>query len=182
MNLRGVKESVTAIAPIFGVFLVTHAILLLVAIGSHVPRASGRRGGRARERGRNAVGAGAVRDAELLMRAYSLGGGTYTGIEAVSNGIGIMREPRVQTAKRTMLLMAISLAITASGLLVALPALARRVPSTGKTMNAVLLERVAGDWSLGGSPSGRRSSSSRWSAKGRCCSSRRRRASSTARA
>src|SRR5438874_1156838 len=36
MNLRGVKESVTAIAPIFIVFLVTHAILLLVAIGGHV--------------------------------------------------------------------------------------------------------------------------------------------------
>ena len=51
------------------------------------------------------------------MRAYSLGGGTYTGIEAVSNGLGIMREPRVQTAKRTMLLMATSLAITAGGIL-----------------------------------------------------------------
>ena len=51
------------------------------------------------------------------MRAYSLGGGTYTGIEAVSNGLGIMREPRVQTAKRTMVLMATSLAITAGGLL-----------------------------------------------------------------
>ena len=39
---------------------------------------------------------------KLFVRAYSLGGGTYTGIEAVSNGVGIMREPRVQTAKRTM--------------------------------------------------------------------------------
>ena len=35
MNLRGVKESVTAIAPIFGVFVVTHAIVLLVTIGGH---------------------------------------------------------------------------------------------------------------------------------------------------
>jgi hypothetical protein len=39
MNLRGIKESVTSIAPIFAVFLVTHAILLLVAIGAHVPAA-----------------------------------------------------------------------------------------------------------------------------------------------
>src|SRR4029079_5151951 len=37
MNLRGIKESVTSIAPIFAVFLVTHAILLLVAIGGRVP-------------------------------------------------------------------------------------------------------------------------------------------------
>ena len=83
------------------------------------------------------------------MRAYSLGGGTYTGIEAVSNGIGIMREPRVQTAKRTMLLMATSLAITAVGSCSRTCSGTSR-PIDGKTMNAVLLERVAGGWSLGG--------------------------------
>ena len=53
----------------------------------------------------------------LFVRAYSLGGGTYTGIEAVSNGIQIMREPKVRTAKRTMMLMATSLAITAGGII-----------------------------------------------------------------
>src|SRR5262245_28662975 len=36
MNLRGVKESVTSIAPVFALFIVTHALLLLVAIGGHV--------------------------------------------------------------------------------------------------------------------------------------------------
>ncbi len=45
----------------------------------------------------------------LFLRAYSMGAGTYTGIEAVSNGLQIMREPKVETAKRTMVLMAISL-------------------------------------------------------------------------
>ena len=35
----------------------------------------------------------------LLMRAYSMGAGTYTGIEAVSNSLPILREPRVQTAQ-----------------------------------------------------------------------------------
>ena len=53
----------------------------------------------------------------IFIRAYSLGGGTYTGIEAVSNGLQIMREPKVQTGKRTMLYMATSLALTAGGLL-----------------------------------------------------------------
>ena len=53
----------------------------------------------------------------LFVRAYSLGGGTYTGIEAVSNGLPVMREPKVRTAKRTMVYMATSLALTASGLL-----------------------------------------------------------------
>ena len=49
----------------------------------------------------------------ILLHAYSLGGGTYTGIEAVSNGLQILREPRVLTGKKTMLYMAISLAFTA---------------------------------------------------------------------
>jgi hypothetical protein len=52
------------------------------------------------------------------MRAYSLGGGTYTGIEAVSNGLQILREPRVETARRTMRYMALSLAAVSSGILV----------------------------------------------------------------
>src|SRR5690349_8595429 len=39
MNLRGVKESVTAIAPVFGLFLLTHAIVLFIAIGGHLPHA-----------------------------------------------------------------------------------------------------------------------------------------------
>ena len=149
MNLRGVKESVKPLVPIFVLFLVTHAILLLVAIGGHagnLPDVSRE----VRENLARTTGAlGAFGALKLLVHAYSLGGGTYTGIEAVSNGVGMMREPRVQTAKRTMLLMAASLAITASGLLLSY-LLVHVEPQQGKTMNAVLLERVAGDWSLGG--------------------------------
>jgi len=36
MNIRGVKESVSALVPIFGTFVVTHVILLVVAIGGHL--------------------------------------------------------------------------------------------------------------------------------------------------
>ena len=55
----------------------------------------------------------------VFLYAYSLGAGTYTGIEAVSNSMPVMREPRVATAKRTMVYMALSLAFTAGGLIVA---------------------------------------------------------------
>jgi uncharacterized membrane protein SirB2 len=87
----------------------------------------------------------------IFVRAYSLGGGTYTGIEAVSNGLSMMREPRVQTAKRTMVLMATSLAITAGGILLCylLVGLTPDLPRD-KTLNAHLLERVAGNWSFAG--------------------------------
>ena len=55
----------------------------------------------------------------LLLHAYSMGAGTYTGIEAVSNSMPVMREPRVITAKKTMIYMAASLSLTAGGLMLA---------------------------------------------------------------
>ncbi len=90
----------------------------------------------------------------VLVRAYSMGAGTYTGIEAVSNGLQIMREPKVATAKRTMAYMAASLSIMAGGILLAY-LLFRASPEDGKTMNAVLLDRFAGGFSPGGVPLGR---------------------------
>jgi amino acid transporter len=149
MNLRGVKESVTAIAPIFGVFVITHAILLVVVIGGHVTEI-GAVSAEVKSSVGNTVGAlGTFGMLHLFVRAYSLGGGTYTGIEAVSNGVAMMREPRVATAKRTMVLMATSLAITAGGILLSY-LLVHAHPEEGKTMNAVLLEKVALGWSAGG--------------------------------
>jgi hypothetical protein len=53
-----------------------------------------------------------------------------------------MREPKVETGKRTMVYMGLSLALTASGLLLAY-LLWRVEPVPGKTMNAALVERLA---------------------------------------
>ncbi len=79
----------------------------------------------------------------IVLHAYSLGGGTYTGIEAVSNGLQALREPRVETGKKTMLYMATSLAFTASGLLLCY--LLNQVShETGKTLNASLFAKVYG--------------------------------------
>src|SRR5437773_887877 len=38
MNLRGVKESVEAVMPVFLVFVVTHLVLIVLGIGSHLGR------------------------------------------------------------------------------------------------------------------------------------------------
>jgi amino acid transporter len=154
MNIRGVKESVTSLVPVFMIFLVTHAVLLLVAIGSHLGDVvqTTREVQQSVHETHSALGTMGV--FLLFIRAYSMGGGTYTGIEAVSNGVAMMREPRVQTAKRTMMLMAASLAITAGGILLAY-LLVHAHPEPGKTMNAVLLERVAGDWHIGSIPIGK---------------------------
>jgi len=85
----------------------------------------------------------------LFLRAFSLGGGTFTGIEAVSNGLQILREPRVHNGKKTMLYMSVSLAVTAGGILVCYLLLGVS-PVEGRTLNAVLAGRIFGGWSLGG--------------------------------
>jgi len=149
MNIRGVKESVKALVPVFVLFLITHAILILLAVGGNAHQAGQVAAEVHRSIGRTGVALGTFGLLKLFVHAYSMGGGTYTGIEAVSNGVGMMREPRVQTAKRTMVLMAASLAITAGGILLAY-LLVHAHPEPGKTMNAVLFERVMGGWDIGG--------------------------------
>ncbi len=140
LNLRGVRESVIALAPVFMVFLATHAILIGGGLLATFTRWDDtfREVGSGFSGGASSIGIGAM--LLLFVHAYSLGGGTYTGIEAVSNGVAIMREPKVETAKRTMVYMGTSLAITASGLLLCY--LLWNVRSVeGKTMNAVFAER-----------------------------------------
>src|SRR5262249_58785524 len=91
--------------------------------------------------------------AALFRHAYTRGAGTYTGIEAVSNGLQIMREPTVQTGKKTMLYMATSLAVTAGGILLCY-LLIHAQPLEGKTMNAVLVENFASGFTWAGLPLG----------------------------
>ena len=148
LNIRGVKESVTAILPVFGIFVLTHIILLLLAIGGHLGDIGTVASATTLNYSSTVTSLGAAGTLALFVRAYSLGGGTYTGIEAVSNGVSIMREPKVRTAKRTMVLMATSLAITAGGILLSY-LLVHAVPEEGQTMNAVLFERVCGGWHIG---------------------------------
>jgi amino acid transporter len=154
LNLRGVKESVSILAPVFVLFLLTHVVLLVGGVASHlfeVP-AVAREVRHGFEGGLGTLGwAGLF---ALFVRAYSMGGGTYTGIEAVSNGLQIMREPKVLTAKKTMVYMAVSLSVTAGGVLLCY-LLFHASPVPGKTMNAVLLERFAGDWRPFELPAGR---------------------------
>src|SRR6187431_1340695 len=83
LNLRGIKESINVLMPIFVTFLVTHAILIAGALGMHVT-----------EFGELAGDIGTHMSADLrnpevgwffvlglFLKAYSLGAGTYTGIE-----------------------------------------------------------------------------------------------------
>ena len=146
MNLRGVKESVAIVVPIFMLFIVTHVVVLvgcLALYGHKIPALTHDFSHSLHTDIRN-LGLWGV--FLLFMNAYSRGAGTYTGIEAVSNGVPIMREPRIATAKRTMLYMAASLALTAGGILLAYYLVGVK-PEDGKTLNATLVEHLGiGQW------------------------------------
>ncbi len=145
LNLRGVRESVTLLAPIFLVFIATHVFMILWAVGSHFTQLPAIFHGAASDFHGAVASLGFAPIAFLLLRAYSMGGGTYTGIEAVSNGVTMLREPRVRTGQRTMFLMATSLAFTAGGILFGYMLLDVH-PDGDKTLNAVLLERMFSAW------------------------------------
>lgn len=148
LNVRGVKESVTVLAPIFMVFVATHIIMLLYGVVTHADRFAPVVSDLGAGLQRDVSSIGVIGILLLFLRAYSLGGGTYTGIEAVSNGLQIMREPRAQTGKRTMLYMATSLAFTASILLLCYLFLALK-PVEGKTLNSVLADALFSNWPMG---------------------------------
>ncbi|HQU42336.1 MAG TPA: amino acid permease, partial [Pirellulales bacterium] len=142
LNLRGVRESVKALLPVFLLFLATHALLIAGSVLLHITAV-----GEVAHQVTVQVREGLAEPSfgfwgmlALLLRAYSLGGGTYTGIEAVSNSMPVMREPRVATAKRTMLYMACSLALTAGGLMLAYLLLGIPAIAEGKTHNQILTE------------------------------------------
>src|SRR4030067_3171867 len=81
LNLRGIKESVTFLAPLFIVFIVTHAVLIGYGVFSHIPQI-----GAVSHEIQNdfKAGLGSLGGAGVLLlflRAFSMGGGTLPGVE-----------------------------------------------------------------------------------------------------
>ncbi|HTZ38701.1 MAG TPA: APC family permease [Syntrophales bacterium] len=148
LNLRGVKESVTVLAPIFIVFVVTHILLIGYGIITHAEHAGPLVGQFRESINQDMLSIGMVGILAIFLRAFSLGGGTYTGIEAVSNAMHVMREPKVQTGKRTMVYLAASLAITAGGLFICYLLYSIK-PVEGRTLNAILADATFEGWPLG---------------------------------
>jgi amino acid transporter len=143
LNLRGVRESVLFLLPIFLMFILMHIVAITMGLMPHLGDMPTLVANSYQQTARDVQGIGLIATAGILLHAYSLGGGTYTGIEAVSNGLQILREPRVETGKKTMLYMATSLAFTASGILICY-LLNRVAHEPGKTLNASLFENVYG--------------------------------------
>jgi amino acid transporter len=149
MNMRGVKESVLPLMPIFLTFVLTHAFIIGYAVIMNLGNFGNVVAATRADVVQTQAELGFAGMLLLILRAYSMGAGTYTGIEAVSNGLPILREPKVKTGKRTMHYMAFSLALVVMGLMIAY-LLYRVVPQSGKTLNAVLFESMTQGWGKGG--------------------------------
>jgi amino acid transporter len=146
VNLRGVRESVLLWVPVFFLFIGTHLFAIVYAIATHASGLADIGAATVHEVHTVSAQVGVFGLLALMLKAYSMGAGTYTGIEAVSNGLPILREPKVRTGRRTMVYMGASLALTVAGLLIAY-LLYAVVPQEGKTLNAVLCEALVAPWS-----------------------------------
>lgn len=148
MNLRGMKESIRTLLPVFLGFVITHAILIIAAIISH-SEGLGDIMPNAVEETTNMAGAvGWLAVLALFFKAFSLGGGTYTGLEAVSNSVQSLAEPRVKTGKMTMWAVAASLAFMAAGIIL-MYLLWDVQKVAGETLNATAFQAVTADWHIG---------------------------------
>jgi amino acid transporter len=148
LNLRGMKESIKFLLPIFLGFIITHFALIIYGIVAHhyglaklVPQAIA-------ETHELKESAGLIFIISLFLKAFSMGGGTYTGLEAVSNNVNTLSEPRVRTAKLTMFLVAISLAFMAAGIIV-LYLLWGVNKVEGQTLNATAFYILTETWNYG---------------------------------
>jgi amino acid transporter len=141
LNLRGMKESIKILLPIFIGFFVSHTLLITYGIYFHAEGLPALIPATLHETTSLAQQTGWIFVASLFLRAYSLGGGTYTGIEAVSNNVNMLSEPRARTGKLTMLYMALSLAFTAGGIIV-LYLLWHAQHVEGETLNAVTFKAI----------------------------------------
>lgn len=146
LNLRGMKESIKILVPIFLGFVLTHLFMIIYGIIGHGDRLPVLISDAITESHKTSLQEGTLFVVALVLRAYSIGSGTYTGLEAVSNNVNTLAEPRVRTGKWTMLIMAISLSFTAAGTIL-LYLLWNAEPQVGQTLNAVAFRSLMHGWS-----------------------------------
>ncbi len=149
LNLRGMKESIKFLLPIFLGFVATHIILIIYGIAAHHYGLQGLVPQAAAETQELKSSLGWIFILSLFLKAFSMGGGTYTGLEAVSNNVNTLSEPRVKTAKLTMFLVAISLAFMAAGIIL-LYLLWNVNKVDGQTLNATTFYAITESWNYGG--------------------------------
>lgn len=149
MNLRGVKESIKFLMPIFLGFIATHVGIIIYGILMHAEGLPHLMPNAINDAQETASSLGWFAVIAIFLKAFSMGGGTYTGLEAVSNSIQTLAEPKVRTGKHTMLWVATSLAFMAAGIIL-LYLLWDVSRVDGETMNATAFSKITENWNIAG--------------------------------
>jgi amino acid transporter len=137
LNLRGMRVAIWFLFPIAVAFAIVHVVLIVYGVGARAPELSGRLALALSSTAGLSRTTGWVFVVALLVRAYGLGGSTYSGVEAVSNNVNLLAEPRIRTGRITMFYVAMTLALIAGGQ-VLLFSLWDIRPLPGQTLNAAL--------------------------------------------
>lgn len=139
INLRGVKESVTILAPIVFGFLIIHVALIGMGLMAKSDDLVERVVEAEKHVETVVADQGLWALIAIMATAYAAGAGTYTGIEALSENAQYLKPPRAQTGARAMALIAVSLGVLAGGIMllytVWLPTMV-----DGRTLNAVVFD------------------------------------------
>ncbi len=141
LNLRGMQESIRFLAPIFVGFVLVHALLIIFGVGSDATRFIRMWDNASTDVRSLSNQAGWTFVAAVFLRAFALGGSTYSGVESISNHVNLLAEPRLKNGRMTMLYVAIPLAFTAGGI-VLLYSLESVQAVRGQTLNAIAFSAI----------------------------------------
>lgn len=141
LNLRGVQVAVRWLFPAVLLFVAVHAILIVLGIGLMAQRFGAEVGEAASGAVELSRTSGWLFVVALLVCAYGLGGSTYSGVEAVSNNVHLLAEPRLKTGRLTLAYLGLTLAFIAGGLIL-LYSLWGAGPVRGQTLNATVFGAI----------------------------------------
>ena len=142
MNLRGLRESATALMVPVYLFIVSTLLLLgygftQILTGQLVYNATA-------HVGQTISGVTVI----LLLRAFTSGSASLTGVEAISNAVPFFKSPKAKNAATTLVIMTIILGIMFAGITF-LNYWLGLVPENGITTLAQMAHAILGDSALG---------------------------------
>jgi amino acid transporter len=82
----------------------------------------------------------------LILKAFASGCSALTGVEAIANGVPLFREPRVQRAKLTELLLGVILGVMLLGLAVLATRFHVRPPTNQTVLSQIMTASVGRSW------------------------------------
>ncbi|MEJ5202832.1 MAG: APC family permease, partial [Anaerolineales bacterium] len=136
INLRGLKETGTAMAVPVYFFLIVYLLMLMFGLVKLIAEGYGNL---------NAVAPPAAEPLTLflVLHAFATGSTALTGIEAISNGVPAFKPPEARNAGRTLIVMAVLMTILFVGSIGLTHALAV-IPRTDETILSALARRILG--------------------------------------